>query len=995
MIENEFQPGPAVMAEAAARGITAESLVEHMLYEVTPITVETKLGSQRVNAIPGHGVVQPYGPPRDYRATVMVVGKMPGRIEDLKLELLSGPSGALLESMLPEIGLNYDDWFITNVVKFRPPNNVKKLSAKWIKDGRYQLEEELRLVNPKFLLLMGSEAVKAFFGTKATLSKYRGATTLEYKGIPVVVSNQPAAILKEPKLTNDLRQDLQLLQSKIADTHRGVLPTTYEVVRDEVRLTAIVDQLLAEGATRFAVDCEWGGINGSDFEKGGLLRMIQFSHRAQHAFGVEIRGKDFATEFDPNPEAAFAQLRRLFSRKGVRLGGHNIPADIRWLTGEAHIECIPQFFDGLDSMQAYHLLYPNETSYKLEFLATRFTDLGRYDLVVEDWLVANVKKESRTVYLNMFGYAQVPDDVLYPYAMKDVDVVMRVWDLLEERLAAVAVETPYEMPGVHHGKTVRTLLDFYHYIEHPAIFPRYEMQCEGLPADRKRLTHLVELFERRGNELAEQLQKLLKWPTYNPRSYPQAVEMLFGQLPNQKRIRPENGISLGLTPIKTTEKPPKDWARVKPEQRNTGKVQPATDVESLQILQAQMKDVNPEYYAILETALKFKYVDQVHKNFLRPAELNPFTGQYNWIHGLMSCIDGDERIRTTLLALTDTGRYSSLDPNMQNLPKKREADLRRAFSPDEERLKATEGWDGMTVQALKDLQLLSPEYFTIRSCFRAPPGYVIMEADYKQAELKTLAYIAHDENMMAVMNDPTRDMHSEMAVDAFGLYCHYSQVKAMYPSLRVGAKAANFRIPYGGGPAALSRQVKAEAGVDLSERDSAKIINTFKVVKYPLTQLFFEACHRSMEDHGQVTNAFGRRRLFSPTDDRGILAANRREAGNMPIQGTVADALNIALFNLWRFRDSCGMKFRMALAVHDAVFLLVPWYEVEYVKNEVLPVCMSHGAYVPTIDLTLEVDITIMRRWGVAIAEEEAIAEARAEAEAEAEVGAEARVEVV
>lgn len=173
------------------------------------------------------------------------------------------------------------------------------------------------------------------------------------------------------------------------------------------------------------------------------------------------------------------------------------------------------------------------------------------------------------------------------------------------------------------------------------------------------------------------------------------------------------------------------------------------------------------------------------------------------------------------------------------------------------------------------------------------------------------------------------------------------------------------------------RQAQAE-GVDSSIEDAQKLIDTF-YGRFPRTKDFFDKCHEAVLDPGWVANAFGRRRYFPVTHEKSKVAEQQRQAGNMPIQGTVGDALTIALYNLYRYREIKGMKYKIVLTIHDAAVLAVPVDEVQEVKEVVLPVCMQFGAKIPNIGLELGIDIGIMRRWDVKISEEQAVEEARQE----------------
>lgn len=787
-----IEVGPFVTEAAQARGMDPEDFAYSMLGQVTQILVEDKHGNQeQAMFIPGHTVADKetgrYGPGGDVSSDVMVIGKMPWKEERYRQRLFEGSTGEILAKAFDTLNINYNHWYLTNVVRFMPPDGKKKFPVSWQRECRWFLEKEIELVKPKCLLLLGSEAVKALMGRKATLTKYRGVDDISYKGIPIVVTYHPSAVVAEPKYQAAFNRDLDALKSKVSGLEVPKMPTRYETIETEERLKELTDELVAKDHTHFAVDAEWGGTERSNpFQ--GKLRSVQFATEPGVGYCVLLRGPELVDSFQPNPKAAYGHLKRLFCRPNVQLCGHSLRADAKWLLKECGIDVLPYF--AFDTMLAYHLRYPHEDGFGLEKLTLRYSDLGRYDLRVEEWLTSIVAKDKRKAYLTTYGYANVPNEILCPYGIKDVDAPMRAWPILLKELQDTVLPEAYEMPGVFQGAEVKTLYDFYKYIEHPANFPLNEIESEGLPADKDRLMSLVKMFAEKFEELKADLQKETKWPELNPRSPDQLKELMFGEQPIKGRKRPEGATTLKLTPIKTTDKPSKDWGRVKAEDFMKGRVSPSTDGESVKILLEGC--TNPRHKEILKQVQRIKGVDQVAKNFLRSPELNPFSGNHEWLGGLVSEIDTDGRIRTTMLQLTETGRYSSSHPNLQNLPKQQEAALRRAFSPDEEALVAIKGWAGLTCAQLKAQNVLHQGYYPIRSCFMAPPGHVLIEADYEQAELNVLAYLSRDETMMETMNDPLRDLHSEMAITAFGLECESNEVKKLWPHLRVLAKAANF-----------------------------------------------------------------------------------------------------------------------------------------------------------------------------------------------------------
>lgn len=339
--------------------------------------------------------------------------------------------------------------------------------------------------------------------------------------------------------------------------------------------------------------------------------------------------------------------------------------------------------------------------------------------------------------------------------------------------------------------------------------------------------------------------------------------------------------------------------------------------------------------------------------------------------GLASCVDEDSRIRTRIGQLTDSGRYTSSGPNLMNQHKKMEAELRRIFAIDEKELRAVKGWSGKTVKELVARGLLPAAYAAIRSCFMAPPGMVMIEADYKQAELNVLAYASGDPGLIAIMRDKSRDLHSEMAVRAFRLTCAPSEVSKLHAELRVAAKAVVFGIAYGRGAAAIVRQLRTD-GIIISVQEAQGMIDTFFTM-FPLVYEYVQRCKRAIYDPGYVETAWGRRRYFHPTSDRSINAGQEREAVNHRIQGTVAGCLDVALYNLRQYGRYVepDLGYEVVLPVHDAVLMYARPETAEHVIDTVLPVCMVHGAKVPIWDMTLSIDTDIKERWDDHFTEEE------------------------
>jgi DNA polymerase len=665
--EEIIEIGPYVTAEAQNRNMTPVDLAGSILCNLHQITVEDKHGNpERVMFIPGHTVSGPYGPPEKHgpKPEVIVIGKMPWKEEVRAERLFAGVSGEIMAGALNALDLNYDNWYFTNVVRFMPPQESKNLPTNWIRECRWFLEQEIQSIRPKCLVLLGSVATKAILGRTATLKKYRGVEDAQYDGIPVVVTYHPAAIAKEPSLKEAFKRDLAQIKAIVGDTEVEKLSTTYEVITTEKRLAEVVDALIAKDHKRFTLDCEWGGTTGST-HLTGKLRTIQFAVAPGVGYCVELRREELVDVFDPTPAAAYPHLQRLLCRPEVEIGGHSLRADLKWFVSECGFDLSQYFYNGADTMLMYNLLYSFEDGFGLENVTMRYTDLGRYDLQVSKWLDENTKKKDRTVYLMKRGYACIPREILNPYGIMDVDAPFRAWPRLVQELQARSITQPYMLShGPFQGCWVRTFYDLYRYIVHPANFPLNEIESVGILADKDRLTGLTELFDRKCVEIAATLGQLVNWDGFNPRSNDQLKDLIFGTQPVKGQLRPEGAVCLSLTPIKTTDKPSKDWSKVGVEAYRKGKVAPSTDGETVKILLDAETD--PQKLGVLKEVQKFKFVDQIRKNILCSPKLNPLTGESEFLTGLVSEIDPDGRIRTTLLQLTETGRYSSSHPNLQS-----------------------------------------------------------------------------------------------------------------------------------------------------------------------------------------------------------------------------------------------------------------------------------------------------------------------------------------
>jgi DNA polymerase-1 len=362
---------------------------------------------------------------------------------------------------------------------------------------------------------------------------------------------------------------------------------------------------------------------------------------------------------------------------------------------------------------------------------------------------------------------------------------------------------------------------------------------------------------------------------------------------------------------------------------------------------------------------------QVLKTVLRPKDEIEEGGESKYSTGLLSYVEGDGRICTNLMQTMETGRFSSSRPNLQNISKRREDDYKR---------------------------ILGDSYlYPIRTIFTAKPGHVFVEADYTGAELAGIMWMAQDaagiehvrRNMLPEDHEDYFDMHSQAAVSAFNLKCEPTKrglKDAGVPGLRVAAKNVKFGIPYGRGAAAIARQCREE-GVDLTE-DEAQVLVDDYFDTYPETRAFLAQCRARVHEPSWVCSAFGRYRRFPQTSEKSVIAEQERQAQNFPIQSLVADAMNLAIANLYNYREQHpSVQYDIVLQIHDAVLLEIPVEHIAEVCDTVLPYCMSEMVPVVPADLSgeplraadgslltyqLASDRDISVNWGISLTDEQA-----------------------
>lgn len=403
-----------------------------------------------------------------------------------------------------------------------------------------------------------------------------------------------------------------------------------------------------------------------------------------------------------------------------------------------------------------------------------------------------------------------------------------------------------------------SLTDLYFKIDLPLIEVLGDMELRGIKVDRDLLHSLSKELEGEIERLKERIYAL-GGGRFNINSPKQLQRILFEHLK--------------LKPVKKTK---------------TGY---STDEEVLRALSAE--------HELPADILSYRHLSKLKSTY---------------VDALLALIDQETgRIHTSFnQAVTATGRLSSSEPNLQNIPIRSELGKR------------------------------------IREVFVAEEGWILISADYSQIELRIVAHLSQDHFLLeAFKND--EDIHKRTASEIFGV-----PPEEVTEDMRRQAKAINFGIIYGISPYGLSQSL------GISQMEAKEYIDSYFSI-HKGVKGFIERTLKEADEKGYVINIFGRRRPVPELKSRNpnIRALGERIAINTPVQGSAADIVKKAMIALHRALKEKGLKARLILQIHDELLIESPLKEKEVVKGLVKE-CME-GAV--ELSLPLKVDIGEGRNW--------------------------------
>jgi DNA polymerase-1 len=401
----------------------------------------------------------------------------------------------------------------------------------------------------------------------------------------------------------------------------------------------------------------------------------------------------------------------------------------------------------------------------------------------------------------------------------------------------------------------------YNEIELPLIKVLADMEEAGVKIDTELLKNISKELEGVLDGLRQRIY-LLAGEEFNINSPKQLSTILFDKL--------------GLKPRKRTK---------------TGYSTEVSVLEELALIHELPREIL-NYRSLFK--LKTTYVDTL------PELINPATG----------------RLHTSFnQTVTATGRLSSSEPNLQNIP-----------------IRGTWGE-------------------RIRQAFIVEPGYIMLSADYSQIELRILAHMSRDEGFVKAFKEGL-DIHNATAMELFGV-----ESEKVTPEMRRIAKTVNFGIIYGMTAFGLSETL----GI---QREEAQVFIDQFFMRHPAIKEFSVSLIKRAEEKGYAETLFGRKRPIPELKSRQgtTRSLGERLAINSPIQGTASDIIKLAMIKIWKLLKEGGFRTRMLLQIHDELLFEVPEEELTELKDRI----RKEMERVVELEVPLSVNISTGKNWAEA-----------------------------
>lgn len=798
-------------------------------------------------------------------ARIMLVGEWPGAPEDKTGDVWSGPIGQEVKRILAKAGISSQDVFLTTTVRCYPKvvgeeKTIREPKKDEIEACSDYLDKEIAALQPNVIVPMGTLAVRRIFGKVATIKGSRGAEVWSEKyNCKVIPVYHPLMLRRMPEYEGFTVEDFRRI--KISSQYKELTPKKlghYMTVDTIEKFDTLIDRL--NNAPAYSYDIETNSLNFME----GKVMCVSFSWKGGTAVTLPITRYNGREE--ERTEIVKRKTRKKVNGQWVETGFKDVPKTKTIIVDEY----FPYWGDKQEYIQdkirkafandaikiAHNGKFDNKFLYTyLNIFVNKFwfDTMLAHHLLNENAEGMHGLKECAWNYTDMGGYeeplekwfeenmsgskksrnyAAVPPELLYLYAGMDADVTFRLYELFQPRI---------DEEGLHQIMSRLVM---------PLSETLTEAEMIGVMLDKDRLElykgKVLTEIARREKQLREVCGQYnlgdLVTDTFNFSSNDQLSQIFFDRLK--------------LPVTKLTDKSQK----------------PAVDEEVLKNLSAQ--------HQIPKLVLELREVSNVLSKYLE---------------GLEKRVDRNYALHSSFLIHgTVTGRLSSSDPNLQNIPR--------------------------LPLIIRDEQDNEVDSVKIKNLFIPRPGCVWIESDYGQAEFRHWANYSQDQDMIrdiiAADNGTGPDIHKKTASIAWNV-----PIEQVSKEMRDAAKRIVFGIMYGRQAESIAEQISLDTGKPFPVNKAQEIINQF-LARYPVAKQWLDMAILTTKQYKQIRNIFGRIRrlpgIESPLDF--VRQEHERLAMNSPIQAAASDMTCNAANRMRLAFKSKGIDGRVLILVHDAIY---------------------------------------------------------------------------
>lgn len=809
-------------------------------------------------------------------ARIMLVGEWPGAPEDKTGDVWSGPIGEEVKRLLYKAGIPQSDVFLTTTVRCYPKvpgeqrrgePTIRPIKKEEVEACADYLDKEIAALNPTVIVAMGTVAVKRVLGSGGTIKAARGGEMWSDKyNCKVMAIYHPSVIRRNPAYEGFTVEDLRRI--KISAEYRELTPKklgTYMTVDTIEKFETLIDRL--HNAPAFAYDIE---TNSLDFMDGKVM-CISFSWRSGTAVTLPITRYNGRTE--ERTKLVERKTRKKVNGQWVETGVKQVPKIETVVIDEYFnywgdkqdyvIEKLRKAFMSDAIKIAHNGKFDNKFLYKYMGIFVYkfwFDTMLAHHLLNENAEGMHGLKECAWNYTDMGGYeeplekwfeenesgskksrnyAKVPPALLYLYGGMDSDVTFRLYELFKPRIEEEKLDKLLSRLVMPLSETL-TQAELYGVMLDQDKLELYKKQVETEIARREKELREVCAQHNLGD---------LVTPEFNFSSNDQLAKVFFERL------------KLPIT--KLTDKSQK----------------PAVDEEVLKDLQTR--------HVIPKLVLELREVSNVLSKYLE---------------GMEKRVDIHYALHSSFLIHgTVTGRLSSSDPNLQNIP--RDPLFILDDNGDHVNKKGQKGWE-----------------IKIKGLFIPRPGYIWIESDYGQAEFRHWANYSQDQDMIrdiiAADNGTGPDIHKKTASIAWNI-----PIDQVDKFMRDAAKRIVFGIMYGRQAKSIAEQIMQDTGKDFSEAQAQTIIDQF-LSRYPVAKQWLDLAILTTRQFKQIRNIFGRIRRLPGIDHPVEFTRQEHErlAMNSPIQAAASDMTCNAANRMRLAFEEQKIDGRVLILVHDAIY---------------------------------------------------------------------------